>query len=538
MQNLQEGMGRLSTSAREWTPQSSGFVPPSGGNAAPSGGSSNLRVDSDLNAAAVKEFVPGQGWSTQQAPRPECQASYPNQDVQGKAPNPYEVANYEQAGGQEVQEAFPSTVPAGPNPPPMRSMNSLGMADDLWRRHRQWQLEKIRQLDSNDPLHKAIPQAYCNPWPLDFEQKQRSSFGYPCTTFQVVSRENGHLYCLRRFDNVRSVNPNIAAAVVDRWSGLEHPHLVTLHRCFVSQRALFFVHQYIPGVMRLRDRLLGGSVAESVLWSAICQWTSLIRRVHQANLAVRVLDSRHVLVQMDPMRLRWYINCVGVVDALEWETQKELEVLQSEDIRQLGRLILSLATGTEITANTDKSSFANCEHFCRQTYSQELHNLAMTLVRSPTPPSIRDVSRALAGRVWDELDNTSLALNHTERALATEFESGRMTRILMKLGFVNERPEFGPNRRWAQSGDCYILSLFRDFVFHQADGAGNPVMDLGHVVAALNKLDAADGEKIVLSSRDGKSLMVVSYADVAHCLESAYHELCSGSVPPRVAQPY
>ena len=75
-------------------------------------------------------------------------------------------------------------------------------------------------------------------------------------------------------------------------------------------------------------------------------------------------------------------------------------------------------------------------------------------------------------------------------------------------------------------------------VFHQADGAGNPVMDMGHVIMALNKLDAADEEKIVLTSRDGKSVMVVSYADVARCLDSAYHELCAGSVVPQLGQPY
>lgn len=57
-------------------------------------------------------------------------------------------------------------------------------------------------------------------------------------------------------------------------------------------------------------------------------------------------------------------------------------------------------------------------------------------------------------------------------------------------------------------------------------------MDLGHVTAALNKLDAADEEKIVLASRDGKSLMVVSYADIARCLDNAYNELVAGSVPP------
>lgn len=56
-------------------------------------------------------------------------------------------------------------------------------------------------------------------------------------------------------------------------------------------------------------------------------------------------------------------------------------------------------------------------------------------------------------------------------------------------------------------------------------------MDLGHVVSSLNKLDAADDEKIVLTSRDGKNVLVVSFADVAWCLEKAYQELCSSSVP-------
>jgi len=57
-------------------------------------------------------------------------------------------------------------------------------------------------------------------------------------------------------------------------------------------------------------------------------------------------------------------------------------------------------------------------------------------------------------------------------------------------------------------------------------------MDLGHVASALNKLDTADEEKIVLASRDGKSLMVVSYSDIAGCLDSAFNELCAGSVRP------
>lgn len=56
-------------------------------------------------------------------------------------------------------------------------------------------------------------------------------------------------------------------------------------------------------------------------------------------------------------------------------------------------------------------------------------------------------------------------------------------------------------------------------------------MDLGRVISSLNKLDAADEEKIVLASRDGKNVLIVSFVDVALRLEKAYQELVSNSVP-------
>ena len=71
-------------------------------------------------------------------------------------------------------------------------------------------------------------------------------------------------------------------------------------------------------------------------------------------------------------------------------------------------------------------------------------------------------------------------------------------------------------------------------VFHQADEGGNPVMDLGHIITSLNKLDAAvEDERIILASRDGKTLMVVSYGDVARSLEKAYGELCNATAIPQ-----
>ena len=95
----------------------------------------------------------------------------------------------------------------------------------------------------------------------------------------------------------------------------------------------------------------------------------------------------------------------------------------------------------------------------------------------------------------------------------------------MKLGFMNERPEYARAPQWSETGDRYVLKLFRDFVFHQCLADGAPVLDAGHVVSALNKLDQGDQEQMMLSSRDNKDLLVVSFSDVRRCLESTFIDL-------------
>jgi hypothetical protein len=54
--------------------------------------------------------------------------------------------------------------------------------------------------------------------------------------------------------------------------------------------------------------------------------------------------------------------------------------------------------------------------------------------------------------------------------LRNEYENGRVLRLLLKLGFVNERPADASNPmlpHWSETGDQYVLKLFRDHVFHQ-----------------------------------------------------------------------
>ena len=41
---------------------------------------------------------------------------------------------------------------------------------------------------------------------------------------------------------------------------------------------------------------------------------------------------------------------------------------------------------------------------------------------------------------------------------------------------------------WSETGDRYMLKLFRDYLFHQVDENGGPWIDQAHMVQCLNKV--------------------------------------------------
>ena len=41
---------------------------------------------------------------------------------------------------------------------------------------------------------------------------------------------------------------------------------------------------------------------------------------------------------------------------------------------------------------------------------------------------------------------------------------------------------------WSETGDRYMLKLFRDYLFHQVDENAAPWLDMAHVVQCLNKV--------------------------------------------------
>lgn len=49
-------------------------------------------------------------------------------------------------------------------------------------------------------------------------------------------------------------------------------------------------------------------------------------------------------------------------------------------------------------------------------------------------------------------------------------------------------PRFQKDPTWSETGDRYLLKLFRDHLFHQVTEAGAPWIDLSHIISCLNKV--------------------------------------------------
>lgn len=44
------------------------------------------------------------------------------------------------------------------------------------------------------------------------------------------------------------------------------------------------------------------------------------------------------------------------------------------------------------------------------------------------------------------------------------------------------------DQSWSETGDRYLLKLFRDYLFHQVTEDGRPWLDIAHMVQCLNKV--------------------------------------------------
>ncbi|KAF9204526.1 PAB-dependent poly(A)-specific ribonuclease subunit 3 [Haplosporangium sp. Z 27] len=382
---------------------------------------------------------------------------------------------------------------------------------------------------------------YHSLYPLDLTQEKSTEvFGYQSSVYKSMCSVDGRTYALRRIEGFRLTNEQ-AMQTIEGWRRLRHANIVSIREAFTSKafgdHSLIFVYDYHPCSKTLFDVHFGPqaqlasqvvvgapkstdhTIHERILWSYLIQLTSALKKIHSAGLAARLIDPTKILVT-GKNRVR--LNCCGIMDMLTYDSAPNVAHLQQDDILNLGQLMMTLACKS-LTATHNISKSVD---YIAQHYTQDMKNMILFLMSQPVPmKTVDQIITMLGPRVLQEINDVQNANDVLESDLGRELENGRLTRLLMKFGFINERPEFDMDPAWSETGDRYIIKLFRDYVFHQVDEAGLPVLDVAHVLTCLNKLDAGVDEKIVLMSRDELSCLIVSYREIKACIESAFRDL-------------
>ncbi|KAF8182956.1 hypothetical protein BJ912DRAFT_977300 [Pholiota molesta] len=358
-------------------------------------------------------------------------------------------------------------------------------------------------------------------------------------TGAAIRSADGTPFCLRRVENfrlthqeaftTRSFNDNSLVVAY-----AYHPNAQTLYDLHIKpkpassntltyQQPVYYGRHGRQQQQQQQQLQLQSQVQllpERTLWSYIVQIASAIKKVHERGLAVRMIDATKILVT-GQNRVR--ISSCGLFDVLLFGTaQPDIATLQQEDLIKFGRLIFALCTGN-LAAATQGNLQKSVESM-KKGYSMEIQALALFLC-SKIQKNIDQVLEMIRPRILQEHDDALMATDRLENELMGELENARLFRLMCKFGFINERPEFARDARWSETGDRYIIKLFRDYVFHQVDEHGNPVLDLSHVLTCLNKLDAGTDEKLMLVARDEQSCLVVSYKDIKMCVSNAFDDL-------------
>ncbi|XP_011210879.1 PAN2-PAN3 deadenylation complex subunit PAN3 isoform X1 [Bactrocera dorsalis] len=416
-------------------------------------------------------------------------------------------------------------------------------------------------LDPADVAQNALPPEvdnYHSLYPLEPVQALHGKITILSSTYKATHSTTGIKYCLRRLHGFR-LQSTKCMAVVEMWKKLQHSNVVQLREIFTTKafgdNSLVLVYDYHPGSQTLLAKYFtptqepngypdpfqgdarpfshksnlqrtnnGPLLPEASIWSIIMQLTAGLRAIHQAGLACKVLDPTKVLVTGKRMRLSF----CGTSDIAQFDPNAAnplavASMHQQDDLTALGRLVLALAC--RCLQSVQRENVQNSIEMVSRHYSTDLRNFIVYLFSTTQRRSVTDLMPMIGARFYTQMDALQSLCDMQEDELAKEMENGRLYRILVKLNCINERPDFNMDCTWSETGDRYMLKLFRDYLFHSVTEDGRPWLDHAHIVNCLNKLDAGALERVQLMSRDEQSVLIVTYAELKNCLENAFSEL-------------
>ncbi|EEB07707.1 serine/threonine protein kinase [Schizosaccharomyces japonicus yFS275] len=353
----------------------------------------------------------------------------------------------------------------------------------------------------------------------------KHNLGYPCWTYKAISTLDNLTYTLQR---VQNCNVQCSKVLLEKWRSLLHPNVISIHDVFstntFNDSSLMFVYDYYPCSRSLHQLYFstqnsGGKTSiddlnEKTLWFFMCQTASALHYLHNHGLSPSGISLSRVLVDSNN-RIR--LSSCATKSLLQSDTLS-IEESKNDDIKSFGKMMVALCTG-----NVDEDLTTAATNI-RKNYSHDFWKAIIFLIsETHENKDMTNFMNLIAPQLMQIVNNSFAKTQKTEACLSGLMEHNRIVRILFKLIHVLENPNAAVNpRSLTKEKRVQLSQLFRDFVFHQVDESGSPVLDLQHVLTCLSKLVAGSNKRIVLVSRDEREFTPISYDELKTCIESAF----------------
>ncbi|KAH8740274.1 hypothetical protein FG386_001549 [Cryptosporidium ryanae] len=359
--------------------------------------------------------------------------------------------------------------------------------------------------------------------------------GYQTYAYKAINIEDYTAYCLRRIDNFPFSELDNTRHCLDKWHKLtQHPCIVSYRHCFASLDfpqggALVVVYDYIPNASTMESVHFKEPIGEPLLWNYIIQIVLALVHIHSSQLAARVIDPTKLLISY---RGRLRLNCVGILDFTRIDETKTIVDYQKQDLVALGYIILALCCGS-LTIINDLNHAVEQIFLKSSMYSNDLKKLVLILLSKPALNKnnldVFILANMLAARMIPQIEHSLKLTDALENEFRKEIDNGRLFRLLTKINTIADRSQLNSVHKWNETGDRYICKLFREYLFQQTDNQGRPVVDMGHILDSLAKVDVGTTETVTLMSSDGSSILLVSFADIKHSIEKSFCEIIAST---------
>ncbi|SCU94523.1 LAFA_0F22320g1_1 [Lachancea sp. 'fantastica'] len=365
--------------------------------------------------------------------------------------------------------------------------------------------------------------------PLEFHNRVTNKDryqGHQNSLYKVFSNFDGKIYIMRRIHDVKITETAQISQPFQRWKNLVNPSVVEVRDVFITRAfndaSLCVVHDYFPQSNSLYETHFISynpvPIAQELLWSYLVQLCSALQAAHSSNLAFNNICLDKVIVTGNPGRIKIGDSCVH--DVLHFQEDVDVTQQQQKDFADIGLMLRDLSAkivGSGQDVNNVETLAIDEDFRLVLQYLLDSNNAE--------PKSLAKLLPMFAHKILSVTSALQTYAEYSESILARELENARLFRLMCKLNFIFGRTESRIDINWSEAGERFPIVLFYDYVFHQTNESGKPVMDLTHVLRCLNRLDAGTSERIMLVTPDEMNCIIISYKELKDLIDSTFRAM-------------